>query len=141
MDAVFRTDLTVPESAVDVNRHVNNVAYVQWMQDAATAHAAATGCTSHTRAVHATWVARSHKIEYLAPAHAGDPIQVLTWVCDFRKVRSLRKYKFIRITDRVVLARGETVWVFVDIRSGRPRSAPPEILALFQLLPPDCDPD
>ena len=35
--ARFRLDITVPGEVVDGNRHVNNVAYVQWMQDAALA--------------------------------------------------------------------------------------------------------
>ena len=35
----------------------------------------------------------------------------------------------------VVLARGETDWVFVDAKSGRPRSIPPDIQAMFDLTP------
>jgi len=27
---IYRYDLTVPESALDMNGHVNNVVYVQW---------------------------------------------------------------------------------------------------------------
>ena len=37
-DPVHRFELRVPDDVVDANRHVNNVAYVQWMQDAATRH-------------------------------------------------------------------------------------------------------
>ena len=48
---------TVPESVVDQNGHVNNVAYVQWMQDVAVQHADAVGGTRATHAVGATGVA------------------------------------------------------------------------------------
>jgi acyl-CoA thioester hydrolase len=131
MEPVYRLEITVPATVVDRNHHVNNIAYLQWMQDAAIQHSAAAGCTALTRALGATWVVRTHRIEYLAPAFAGDVLSVLTWVANFRKVRSLRRYKIIRTTDRKILAQGETDWVFVDAETGRPRAIPREITAAF----------
>ncbi len=43
MDAIYRHEIVVPPEAVDGNRHVNNVVYVQWMQDAAIAHSDTVG--------------------------------------------------------------------------------------------------
>ena len=139
MEPVYCFEIIVPAGAVDGNRHVNNVAYVQWMQDAALAHSAATGCTRTTEAIGATWVARMHRIEYLSPAFAGDAIKVLTWVADFRKVRSLRRYKFVRTSDQKTLAEGETDWVLIDTSTGRPRAIPPELAGLFALVPDEDD--
>lgn len=139
METLFRLELTVPNQVVDGNGHVNNVAYVQWMQDVAIAHADAAGCTRATEAIGATWVARTHHIEYLRPAFAGDTITVLTWVADFRRVRSLRKYKFVRSSDGVVLARAETDWVFVDGK-GRPMSIPPEVQRAFRIAGKEEEP-
>lgn len=132
MEPVYRFEIQVSPEVVDRNRHVNNVAYVQWMQDAAVQHSAATGCTRMTEAVGATWVARTHRIEYLSPAFTGDVITVLTWVADLRKVRSLRRYKFVRVADQKILAQGETEWVFVEASTGRPRGIPKEIADLFE---------
>jgi len=56
---------------------------------------------------------------------------VETWVANFRKVRSLRRYKFIRAADQTVLAEAETDWVFVDAATGRPRAIPGEIRKVF----------
>src|ERR1051325_1544732 len=134
MDPVYRLELTVPADAVDENRHVNTIASVRWMQKAAIAHSEASGCTRLTQAAGATWVVRSHHIEYLSPAFGGDALTVLTWIVDFRKVRSLRRYKFIRAGDRTVLARGETDWVFVDAQTGRPRAIPEEIKNAFGVV-------
>lgn len=135
----YRLEIIVPPEVVDHNRHVNNVAYVQWMQDAALRHSAATGCTRITEAIGATWVARMHRIEYLSPGFAGDALTVLTWVANFRKVRSLRRYRFIRAADQKVLAQGETDWVFIDVSTGRPRGIPKEIASLFELVPDEPD--
>jgi acyl-CoA thioester hydrolase len=139
MDPVYRVEIIVPAEAMDGNRHVNNVAYVQWMQDAAIQHSAATGCTRMTETIGATWVARMHRIEYLSPAFVGDAITVLTWVADFRKVRSLRRYKFIRAADQKLLAEGETDWVLIDVLTGRPRGIPREMANLFELVPGEPD--
>ena len=63
MEPVYRIEILVPAEVVDRNRHVNNVAYVQWMQDAALQHSAATRCSRMTDAIGATWVARMHRID------------------------------------------------------------------------------
>lgn len=137
---VYRYEFTVPEDTVDENGHVNNVSYVQWMQDAAMSHSGAVGCTARTMEDGATWVVRSHRIEYVRPAYGGDVITVLTWVSNFRKVRSLRKYRFLRNSDGLRLASGETDWVYVDGSSGRPRAVPEEVRSLFTLVAPKEEP-
>ena len=134
LDQVYRHHFTVPDSAVDQNGHVNNVVYIQWMQDVATLHFSAVGGTGLMRAAGATWVVRSHNIEYLSPLFAGEEVTVLTWVVNFRRVRSLRRYRFLRTADGALLAKGETDWVFVDNASGRPCRIPDGITGLLPLL-------
>jgi acyl-CoA thioester hydrolase len=135
MDPVFRMELVVPAEAEDANHHVTNLAYLGWMVDAAVEHSYSTGCTRLTKAAGATWVVRTHRIEYFSPAFAGDALVVLTWVADFRKVRSLRRYKIVRKSDDTLLAEGETDWVFVNAATNRPRAIPQEIAAVFGLKP------
>ena len=139
-NGIYRHEFTVSSDSVDGNGHVNNVEYVKWMQDVAERHSDSAGCTRATQQAGAIWVARSHHIEYLRPAFAGDPMVVLTWVCNFRKVRSTRKYKFVRKTDDAVLAEGETDWVFVDAGTGRPRSIPGSVSSVFELIPQEREP-
>jgi acyl-CoA thioester hydrolase len=141
MQRVYRHELEVSEEAVDDNGHVNNIQYVRWMQDVAVLHSEESGCTRATRAVGATWVVRTHRIEYFRPAFAGDHIAVLTWVSDFRRVRSLRKYRFQRVSDKTVLAEGETDWVFVDVDTGRPRVIPETVAGAFTVLAKEEEPE
>lgn len=117
----------IPPEAIDENGHVNNVLYVQWMQDAAVRHFEHLGGVPIMQALGATWVVRSHHIEYLAPAFAGEEIHVRTWVVNIRHVRSLRRYEFQRKADGRLLVRSETDWVLVDAASGRPVAIPPEV--------------
>ena len=92
---------------------------------------AATPTSSNARFAAATWVVRAHHVEYLRPALREERIRVRTWVEGFRRVMSLRKYEFTRADDNTLLARGQTEWVFVDAQTGRPKSIPPAIQALF----------
>jgi acyl-CoA thioester hydrolase len=134
-EPVYPYEFTVPDEAVDENGHVNNVMYVQWMQDAAVRHYEAMGGRQPTIDIGATWVVRSHMVEYLRPAFAGERIKVETWVVNMRRVRSLRRYRFLRAADEQVLVRGETDWVFVDANTGTLRAIPVEVAGLFTLLP------
>ena len=133
MSPIYRYEFTVSSEAIDGNGHVNNVAYIQWMQDVAVRHSETSGGSQAARDAGATWVVRKHSVEYLRPAFEGDPITVMTWVANFRRALSLRKYKFIRTSDKTVLTRGETDWVFVDAKTGRPLAIPEEVSKVFNL--------
>ena len=122
----------VPPEAIDDNGHVNNRQYLTWMQDVAVAHSAAVGWPMERYfRIGATWVVRSHYVEYLRPAFEGDALHVHTWVEDMRERRSTRRYLFWRERDRAVVARAETLWVFVDSERGRPLRIPKELRADF----------
>jgi acyl-CoA thioester hydrolase len=130
--AIFTYSLTVPQSVIDEYGHVNNVIYVQWMQDAAIRHG--TSIPEYRPPEHTGWFVREHRIEYLSPAYQGDEIEVRTWASEMRRVRAQRKYEFIRKADGKIIAKGETQWIFVDLRTGRPIPIPPEIHALFPVV-------
>jgi len=140
LTSIHRFPVVIPDTAINANGHTNNVEYVRWMQQAAISHADAAGCTTATTVVGASWVVRSHHVEYLQPTFAGDRLVILTWVSTLRKASSLRKYLFLREGDRAVVARGETNWVFVEARTGRPKPIPPEVSSVFDILPTDQEP-
>lgn len=132
ISSVYTKTITIPQTAIDENGHVNNVAYVQWMQDVAVEHYESIGGTNPMQLAGATWVVREHKVEYLLPAFAGEEIEIRTWVENIRRVRSLRKYEFVRKSDGKILVRGETDWVFVDVKNGKPMGIPDEVINVFR---------
>ncbi|HET6595095.1 MAG TPA: acyl-CoA thioesterase [Anaerolineales bacterium] len=130
LSRVYSRSFTISKEAIDENGHANNVAYVQWMQDIAVEHYASIGGIE-AQGKDATWVVREHRIEYLLPAYAGEEIEIRTWVENIRRVRSLRKYEFVRKSDGHVLVRGETDWVFVDVKTGKPLLIPDKVSNVF----------
>lgn len=135
MNAIGTQELVVQPSVIDVNGHVNNVQYVQWMQEAAMAHSAQLGW-SYERyvSIGRTWIIRSHTIEYYHSAYAGETISILTWVSNIHKIRSLRKYKFYRPADDTILATAATLFIFCDLHTGKPVSIPKEVLAAYTVV-------
>src|SRR5512142_35360 len=133
-NSIYVRSLIIPSDVIDENGHVNNVAYVQWMQDIAVEHYTAIGGIE-AQGEGAAWFIRAHRIEYFLPAFAGEEIEIRTWVENVRRVRSLRKYEFIRKSDGKVLVKGETDWVFVDAKTGAPRAIPQEVSNVFALSP------
>ena len=127
---VYSKTITIPKSVIDENGHVNNVTYVQWMQDIAVEHYASIGGVE-AQGADATWVVREHKIEYFLPAFENEEIEIRTWVENIRRVRSLRKYEFVRKSDGKVLVKGETNWVFVDAKTGSPLAIPHDVENIF----------
>jgi acyl-CoA thioester hydrolase len=131
ISSIYTKAYIIPEDAIDENGHVNNVTYVQWMQEIAVEHYASIGGIQ-AQGPDVTWVVRSHRIEYLLPAFIGEEIEIRTWVENIQRVRSLRKYEFVRKADGKTLVKGETDWVFVDIQSGRPLAIPEDVISIFK---------
>lgn len=129
---VYSKSFTIPADVIDENGHVNNVAYLQWMQAIAVEHYTSIGGIE-AQGRNATWWVREHRVEYLLPAFKGEEIEIRTWVENVRRVRSLRKYEFVRKSDGRLLVKGETDWVFVDSKSGRPIPIPEEVSRVFHL--------
>ena len=134
MTEIFEYSHTVAEDEIDEQGHANNVVYVAWMQAAAIAHSATLGWTAERyQKLGMGWVARSHTIEYLRPAFAGDEIIVETHVADMKKVTSTRLYRILRRVDGELLARAETHWAFISYVTGKPTRIPAEIAHAFPL--------
>lgn len=141
MPRIYVRTFAVPAEAIDGVGHVNNLEYLRWMLDAATDHTAAQGWPlARYEAAGAGWVVRSHAIEYLRPAFAGETIALATWVAAMARTNSTRKYLYYRPVDDAVLAQAQTLWVFVDFRTGRLTRIPDAVLSAFEAVPSDDEP-
>lgn len=143
MPAVFHFAHRVTDDELDVViHHVNNLVYLKWMQWAAVEHSAAQGWSADRhRELGAGWVVRSHQIEYLQPAFAGDDIVVRTWVADLKKVTSLRRFRIVRVSadKETVLAVAATDWAFIHFATHQLKRIPAEVSSAFEVVGDDPD--
>lgn len=145
----FAAHFKVRHYEMDALGHVNNAVYLHYLEHAATEHATAAGYgDAGARALGGIWVARRHEIEYFRPASAGEVLQVITWAHEFKGARAIRDYTIHRLDDAptappdhflppdyappgAVLVQARTIWVWLDLATGRPRRIPPEMYAVF----------
>jgi acyl-CoA thioester hydrolase len=140
MPRIFTRTITIAPEDIDIQGHVNNLRYVAWMQDVAVAHSAAQGWSMQRYvAEQAGWVVRSHTITYKRPAFLGETIVACTWIAGFSPRSSPRRYKFWRPADQVVLAEAETMWVFVNLITGRPTKLPDELRSAFEIVEDEAE--
>jgi acyl-CoA thioester hydrolase len=116
--AAFELTITVGPEDLDELNHVNNVVYLRWVQDIATAHWSAIAPREALDSV--AWVARRHEIDYLSAATLGEELIARTWVGQAEGL-TFERLTEIRRTDGQVIARARTLWVPIDRGTGRPR--------------------
>lgn len=118
--------LRVTESAIDRLGHVNNVAYLHWLEDAAWSHTAALNLDWPLhQELNRTFVAHRTELDYLAPGFEGDELEVGTWVAaNDGRLTLMREYQIYRPKDNTTLLRAKTRWVCVELSTGKPKRMP-----------------
>ena len=121
MSTIFDLKIQVQPAHIDVLGHVNNVMYIQWMQDVAEAHieALGLGLAQYLELKHAM-VAVEHHVQYRKAAHEGEEVILRTWLNDINALYSFRQYAFYRPNDQSILYVGNTKWACIEIATGRP---------------------
>lgn len=124
----FSTSLEVQPEQIDGLGHVNNIHYLQWVQDVAQAHWEV--LTKKIEKPLGIWVVRSHMITYKQPALMGDLLTLKTYVKQSRGVLSERIVEILN-TEQTVLAVCSTQWCYLNKESKKPEAIPPGIINLL----------
>ncbi|MDB5307848.1 MAG: acyl-ACP thioesterase [Gemmataceae bacterium] len=114
----FTLRVAVRPDDIDPQRHVNNVAFVRYVQEAAVAHWRAAAPKDLQASF--TWVVRRHEIDYLRPGLPGDELVARTWVGEPAGA-TWERFTEISRSDGQVLVTARTVWVLLDAATGRLR--------------------
>ncbi|MFG6687355.1 acyl-CoA thioesterase [Mariniflexile sp. HNIBRBA6329] len=124
----FETTLTVIQKDLDELNHVNNIRYVEWVQDIAKAHWLKNASPKITKEYY--WVMLSHYIEYKSSALLNDVIKLKTYVINSEGVTTTRIVEIYNDAEKL-LAKSETNWCLISSETKRPARITPEIIDLF----------
>jgi acyl-CoA thioester hydrolase len=125
----FAQQRTAQAEDIDELGHVNNAAWVRWIQDIATAHWYAVAAPEHQDPY--IWVVTRHEIDYLRAVGPGETVTGRTWVEEPPiGARFVRHMEFVG-ADGKQRVRAKTTWAIIDKASGRPIRVPPEVAAPF----------
>ena len=120
-----------PEHLDDLN-HVNNVQYLQWIQDIAKAHWEKKAKSEWLEDF--VWVALSHQIEYKKPAFLRDKLLIQTHVHQFTGVKSHRFTRISNLETGQLLTQSATWWCMLNRESGKPSRVKQEMIDYFNSI-------
>jgi acyl-CoA thioester hydrolase len=121
--------VSVLPADIDEQNHVNNTVYLRWVQDVATAHWKSLASTEAQAAI--GWVVLRHEIDYRSPASLEDEILLRTWVGKASRLKFERFTEIHRKIDNRLLAQGRTLWVPIDVRTGKPTRVSSDVRTRF----------
>lgn len=128
MAAPFRVVLRPEAGDIDENGHVNNIVYVRWLQEVATAHWAAVAPADAQAKF--LWVISRHEIDYRAPSFLGEELTAETWGENPKGAR-FDRCTTIAGPDGTLRVEARTTWVIMDRELQRPARLRPELIRLF----------
>lgn len=125
----FEIEIEVKVNDIDELNHVNNVVYVQWIQDVAKAHWESLA----TKAIQDKyiWVVLRHEVDYLGQAILGNELIAKTWVSWSEGVRSERQVEIRNKETGKVIVKSKTLWCLLDKVTRRPKRIESDIISIF----------
>ncbi len=120
---VYTARIRVRHNELDAFGRVYPAAHLRWLAQAAIDASSDAGFdAAYYLTAGAHWLVRRTTFSVLRLVRADTDLDVTTWVADFRRVRSLRRYEIRDVAGTPVVT-AATDWVFVDL-SGRLRRVP-----------------
>lgn len=117
----------VKEEDLDEMLHVNNVVYLQFLQEIAISHWYSVAPKKTIESIR--WIVRKHEIEYLHPAQLGDKLKLQTWISSIGGVSSERLYE-IYLGEKLVV-KAKTTWIAVNPITQKPQRLDSTLKELF----------
>ena len=126
---MFSHQFLVKSNDIDAQGHVNNVRYLQWIQDVAVAHWLSKATDGQKAEI--VWVVLRHEIDYLRPAFENEEITAATWVGKPEGAKWERLTE-IRRGDEI-LVKAKSIWVALDAKRLRPRRVDIALRETFEI--------
>jgi acyl-CoA thioester hydrolase len=131
-NGVFRVLRRAEWQDIDMMQHLNNAAYLDYAMDAGVQLTSAYGWPmSYWMEEGIAFVARKNSIEYLKPAYLDDELEIATWLFNIRPATVTRHFDIRKVRGDVLLARVQTLWVMLNLSSGRPMRIPQSMMEIL----------
>lgn len=129
---LFRMRRQVEWRDLDQVRHVNNANYLAYIEECNVSATDAFGWPIDRIMEQGVGiVARRYRIEYREPALLHDELEVTSFLSDVKRSTAVRHNEVRRVRDGALLARAYSLWVFVDLNTGRPMRIPAVFMDSF----------
>lgn len=123
----FSHSFKVSAADIDAQNHVNNVAYVEWIQEVAVAHWFSV--TDEAMREKYTWILTRHEIDYKKQSFENEEITATTWVGEATRITWERFTEIKRGAD--LLVKAKSIWCLIDREKSRPSRITAEMIKLL----------
>jgi len=131
---IFEKSIRVKKKDLDELDHVNNVRYVQWIQDVSKAHWE--HIVPENIRKNMIWVVRRHEIVYKIPSVLNDHLRIRTYISNNQGFISTRVVEFFDANSGKLKIKGSTDWCLLNVQTGNPMPISEEIHTLFKTQSP-----
>lgn len=115
---------------IDELGHVNNIVYLRYAQDIATAHWRLRAPAEMLDAY--VWVVTRHEVDYRAQLELGDNVEVRTWVDDTPRGPSWARFVDVyKAGAEKPCAQIKSNWVLLDAQTRRMKRVPLDLAQHF----------
>lgn len=122
----FIRDWPVAWRDVTPDYTLHTAAYLDYLLDFVLLAAAACGWTFERGSAEGfASVVRRKWLRIFEPAKYGDELVLSTWISSLKRATVTRQFTIRRAADQILLGEAHTLWVCVDLESGRPIRIPP----------------
>lgn len=125
----FSINIQVQQPHLDAVNHVNNVVYIQWMQDIASMHWHAIATPELKNKF--VWMIRRHEVDYHNQAFLNDNLLITTWTGEYTNVTWKRHYEITRPADNKKIISAVSLWIPVDVEAQKPQRVDEAMVSLF----------
>lgn len=128
--STFTQRFAVDPADIDELGHVNNIVYLRYAQDIATAHWRSRAGAEMIEAY--VWVVMRHEVDYRAQLQLGDEVEVRTRVDEAAHGATWKRFVDIyKAGAEKPAAQIVSNWCLLDAHTRRVKRVPPEIIARF----------
>lgn len=122
----------VTDEDLDELQHVNNVRYVQWIQDIAKEHWEVRATVALKKEF--LWVVIRYEIDYKKQAFLNDELLIETFVGETTFVTSERFVNIRNAASGEILVAAKSVWCLLNSESKKPTKINDELRRVFHKL-------
>jgi len=131
----FETEMTVRPSEIDYNGHVHQSAYLDYLLFARVDQMQR--CykmpIEEFFKRRLSWATKSISIDYLKSLYMNERFLVRTWIDTIGEKSVTVRFQILKTMSGAVAAEGESTYVLVDVKAGKPVAIPEDIKEKFSI--------
>ncbi len=135
MHTKFDSEIIVRPSEIDVNRHVHQSVYLDYVLFARWDQMKRCYKMSMEEFFKRgySWATKSTYFEFNKPLYLGDTIIVRTWIEDVKQKSVKVGFQILKKGTEKIAAEGYFVYVLINAKTGKPENIPEDIIKIYSV--------